>query len=133
MLKASEILNGQLNRVLSEMGHTDELVITDAGLPIPKGVERIDLAVIPNMPPFLTVLASILQHLTVQGAVVSADIVERNPALWGSIRTLVPPGIPFDLIEHTAFKERLSSVRAAVRTGEFSWYANIILIGGVSF
>ena len=38
MLK-SGIFHPQLNRVLSELRHKDMLVIGDAGLPIPKGVE----------------------------------------------------------------------------------------------
>ena len=42
MLK-SGIFHPQLNRVLSELRHKDMLVIGDAGLPIPKGVERVDL------------------------------------------------------------------------------------------
>lgn len=43
-------LNGQLARVISELGHTDRLVVTDAGLPVPPGVERVDLAVRENLP-----------------------------------------------------------------------------------
>ena len=43
-MKKNGILNPQLNRVISEMGHRDMLIIADAGLPIPKEVERIDLA-----------------------------------------------------------------------------------------
>lgn len=42
MLKTG-ILHPQLARVLAELRHKDTLVIGDAGLPIPKGVERIDL------------------------------------------------------------------------------------------
>jgi D-ribose pyranase len=32
---------------------------------------------------------------------------------------------------HTAFKEQTRSARAVVRTGEFTPYANVILVGGV--
>ena len=42
MLKTG-IFHPQLLRVLGEIRHKDLLVIGDAGLPIPKGVERIDL------------------------------------------------------------------------------------------
>ena len=39
------ILNGELNRILGNMRHTDCICIGDCGLPIPKGVEVVDLAV----------------------------------------------------------------------------------------
>ena len=133
MVKATEILNGQLSRVLSEMGHTEELLIADAGLPIPLGVERIDLAVVANVPRFLTVLSSVLEHLTIQGAVLSEDIRDQSPALWGEIQGILPQNLEVQFVPHPAFKERTRGVRAAVSTGEFTWYANIILIGGVSF
>jgi D-ribose pyranase len=42
MLKTG-ILHPQLARVMAELRHMDMLVIADAGLPIPKGVERVDL------------------------------------------------------------------------------------------
>ncbi|MCL4352791.1 MAG: D-ribose pyranase [Firmicutes bacterium] len=133
MVKAREILNSQLSRVLGEMGHTDQLLITDAGLPIPLGIERVDLAVVANVPPFLTVLASVLEHLTIEGAVLSEEITDRSPELWADIQRLLPSGIRVSMISHQDFKARLPECRAAVRTGEFTWYANIILIGGVSF
>lgn len=42
MLKTG-ILHPQLARVLAELRHKDTIIIGDAGLPIPKGVERVDL------------------------------------------------------------------------------------------
>lgn len=50
MLKTG-ILHPQLARVLAELRHKDTLVIGDAGLPIPKGVERIDLGWRPEILP----------------------------------------------------------------------------------
>ena len=38
------MLNSDINRVLGELGHTDRLCIGDCGLPVPAGVEKIDLA-----------------------------------------------------------------------------------------
>ena len=38
-------LNREVSRVLARMGHTDSLVIADCGLPVPDGVECIDLSI----------------------------------------------------------------------------------------
>ena len=34
------MLNGDIIEIISKMGHTDEIVIADAGLPIPDNVPR---------------------------------------------------------------------------------------------
>jgi D-ribose pyranase len=41
--------------------------------------------------------------------------------------------IPIETISHAEFKNRTASARAVVRTGEFTPYANIILVAGVVF
>ena len=43
-MKRQGILNSDISRVLSYMGHTDTICIGDCGLPIPDETERIDLA-----------------------------------------------------------------------------------------
>ena len=43
-MKRTGLLNIELSQVIAGMGHGDVLVIGDAGLPVPKGVRRIDLA-----------------------------------------------------------------------------------------
>ena len=65
-MKKNGILNPQLNRVISEMGHRDMLIIADAGLPIPKEVERIDLTLKCGIPSFAEVLPAVLSELKVR-------------------------------------------------------------------
>ncbi|NLZ54216.1 MAG: D-ribose pyranase, partial [Thermoanaerobacteraceae bacterium] len=55
-MKKRELLNSEISYLISKLGHTDTIVISDAGLPVPKGVQRIDLALIPGKPSFLDVL-----------------------------------------------------------------------------
>ena len=52
MLKTG-ILHPQLARVLAELRHRDTIIIGDAGLPIPKGVERVDLGWRPGDPTWM--------------------------------------------------------------------------------
>ena len=49
-MKRHGILNSNISRVLSSMGHTDRIAIADCGLPVPEGTERIDLAVTFGIP-----------------------------------------------------------------------------------
>ena len=67
MRSTNTTINPQLSRIISETGHTDLLVVTDAGLPIPAGSERVDLAVPPGRPGFFDVLDTVLET-AVEGA-----------------------------------------------------------------
>ncbi len=49
-------LNSEISKVLSDLGHTDTIVIADCGLPVPKGVQKIDLAVRQGLPSFIDVV-----------------------------------------------------------------------------
>ena len=88
-MKKNGILNPQLNRVISEMGHRDMLIIADAGLPIPKEVERIDLALKCGTPSFAEVLPAILSELKVEDAYVAKEIKEKNPQILNLISSLM--------------------------------------------
>ena len=39
-------------RVIAEMAHNDMILIGDAGMPVPKGVQLIDLAITNGVPRF---------------------------------------------------------------------------------
>ncbi|NUT96071.1 MAG: D-ribose pyranase, partial [Saccharothrix sp.] len=43
-MRRTGILNATLNAELSRLGHTDEVVVADCGLPIPPGPVVVDLA-----------------------------------------------------------------------------------------
>lgn len=129
-MKKSGILNPQLNRVISEMGHRDMLIIADAGLPVPKEVERIDLVLKCGIPSFAEVLPAVISELKVEEVYVAEEIKEKNPQTLNLISSLIGE---IKFITHEELKELSKQARAIVRTGECSPYANIILISGVTF
>ena len=53
-------------------------------------------------------------------------------AAAGSVKALLG-NTPIDTMPHQTFKEQTRSARAVIRTGEFTPYANIILVAGVVF
>jgi D-ribose pyranase len=126
------LLHPELVRTITAMGHTDTLVVADAGLPIPKGVARIDLALVPGLPGFLDTLKSILAEFKVESALCAEEIVAHNPELLAGLRTLLGE-IPLQFVTHEAFKRETTDAAAVVRSGECTPYANVILVAGVSF
>lgn len=134
MRKNQGTLNAQLSRVISEVGHTDQIVVTDAGLPIPPAVERIDLAVRPGLPAFLDLLDAVLEEVVIEGATVSSEIRAHSPKMLHQIEErLRAYGVEPTFVAHTEFKDQTRGARAAVRSGEFTPYANVILHAGVAY
>lgn len=134
MRKTATTINPALSRVITETGHTDLLVVTDAGLPIPPGSERIDLAYRPGAPAFFDVLDTVLAELVVEGATVSAEVAEKSPEVLEALRERFA-GMDFEieLVPHVDFKKLTHGARAFVRSGEFTPYANVILHAGVAY
>ncbi|OHD73110.1 MAG: D-ribose pyranase [Spirochaetes bacterium RBG_16_67_19] len=131
-MKKSGILHPELARVIASLGHGDGLCIADAGLPVPAGVLRIDLALAPGLPAFLPVLEAILGEMAVESAVIAEELPARSPAMHREIERRLGQ-TPIQTVAHERFKQLTAGCRAVVRTGEFTPYANIILKSGVVF
>lgn len=127
-----KLLNSDLLAIIGQMGHTDMLVIGDAGLPIPEHVNRIDLALKQSVPSFLETFETIMTSLQVESVILAEEIKTMNPeVLEGISKYFAEEQITF--VSHEAFKAKTASSRAVVRTGECTPYANIILVSGVTF
>jgi D-ribose pyranase len=127
-------LNAQLSRVISECGHTDSIVVADAGLPIPASVERIDLAYRAGAPAFLDVFDTVLGEFIVERAIVSSEMVKDSPDMLNAIKQrLEQVGVQVELVPHVEFKQSTHAARAVVRSGEFTPYSNVLLYSGVPF
>ncbi|MGW4248007.1 D-ribose pyranase [Nocardia sp. NPDC004722] len=120
----------RLMMILTALGHTDTIVIADAGLPIPPGVEHIDLLWRRGEPGFLPVLRAVLAEATFEKAVYAEELAE--PAMLRGL-TEALADLPADTVGHEEFKKRTAAARVIIRTGEATPYANLLLYAGVSF
>ena len=73
-MKRSRLLNSELSYEIAKIGHTAHITLCDAGLPIPNGVKRIDLAVEAGLPSFISVLKPILSEMQVEEIVLAEEI-----------------------------------------------------------
>jgi D-ribose pyranase len=131
-VKKSGILNHQLAGVIAAMGHTDLLVVADAGFPVPPGVLCVDLAVTAGLPPFLDVTRAIAAELEVEALTIADESLARDPALAEALQRIFPAAHVHHL-PHEDFKRLSARARAVVRTGECTPYHNVILTAGVTF
>ncbi|MCE1178084.1 MAG: D-ribose pyranase [Micrococcales bacterium] len=130
-MKRQGILHAELSREIARLGHTDRFVIGDSGLPLPRTVPVIDLALVPGQLDFRTVLDAVLSEVVVQRHIVAAEadsspaggwIAERGERLGEQSR-----------VDHDELKSLIAGCCFAVRTGEQTPYANVILEAGVPF
>ena len=139
-MKRGILLNSEISYVISKLGHTDTLTIGDCGLPVPEGVQRIDLAVMKGLPEFMPVLKAVLDEQEIEKVILAEEIKVVNPELLGEILKLLEEteekedkAIEVEYVSHEDFKKKTKASKAVVRTGEYRAYANIILVSGVTF
>jgi D-ribose pyranase len=128
-MKRRGIINAPLSGHLARLGHTDLVVVADAGLPLPSQVPVVDLAIVFGKPRFTDVLDALLEEIVVEHAWISAGADAGAPARWVDER--LPQ--PAQRVAHEELKAMLPDVRLAVRTGEATAYANVVLRCGVPF
>lgn len=139
-MKKGTLLNSMLSSTIARLGHTDTLVIGDAGLPIPASVERIDLALTHGVPSFLQVVDVVTDEMQVEKAIIATEIKDKNSELHQQLLNRLKQleqrqnnQIALEYVSHENFKALSHDSRAIVRTGECSPYANVILCSGVVF
>lgn len=124
------ILNSDISTVLSQLGHTDCIMIADCGLPIPEGVKRIDLALKFGQPSFMDVYTEVSKHMAIASATVAEEMQHHNSLLFEKLKEDFPD---FKTVSHDELKRQSHNVKAMIRTGEATPYANIILQSDVLF
>lgn len=139
-MKKSTLINSELSYLVATLGHTDEITVCDAGLPIPDDVQRIDLALTHGVPSFIETVRVLLSESQVESVIVAQEFADVSPTHHEAlVKELVAEselnGKPIEVtyVSHEEFKQRTHNSRAVVRTGECTPYANVIFQAGVVF
>ncbi|MCP4179506.1 MAG: D-ribose pyranase [bacterium] len=139
-MKKSTLINSELSYLVATLGHTDEITICDAGLPIPEEVQRIDLALTHGIPSFLDTVKVILTESQIEGAMIAEEFQTASPELHNLLikelkaeQERCGKAIMITYVSHEEMKARTADSRAIIRTGEYTPYANVIFQAGVTF
>ncbi|MDL5143176.1 D-ribose pyranase [Bacillus atrophaeus] len=131
-MKKHGILNSHLAKILADLGHTDKIVIADAGLPVPDSVLKIDLSLKPGIPGFKDVTELLREEMVVEKVTAASEIKTANPQIANFIENQFKKQ-PVEYLSHEEFKQLTKEAKAIIRTGEVTPYANCILQAGVIF
>ena len=124
------LVNRNLAKVVSEQGHQDFLMVVDAGFAIPLGVETIDISLGENNPMVVDVLSELRKFHSVEKMILAKQTKETSPSLFNKISTMWGNDVEIEVVEHTELKQISKTVKAVIRTGDFTAYGNVILVSG---
>ena len=129
-MKEVGLINRNLAKVVAEQGHQDLLMVVDAGFAIPLGIETIDISLSENNPMVLEVLTELRKFHSVEKMILAKQTKEINPTLFNNITTIWGNNIEIEVVDHSELKQISKTVKAVIRTGDFTAYGNVILVSG---
>lgn len=139
LIGISKLISPELLKVLSEMGHSDEIVLADGNFPAASHAQRLIRADGHHVPELLDAILQLFpldQYVEKPAAlmqVVPGDTVQTP--IWEMYRSIIEErtGLsePFEQVERFAFYERAKKAYAVIATSESALYANLILKKGV--
>ena len=138
MLKGiNPILTPDLLKILMEMGHGDEIIISDGNFPasaIAKRLVRLDGLNVPEVLDAILEVMPLDQYVEKQVALMEVVPGDNfKPVIWDTYKEIIKKHEPDAQIEHIErfkYYDRAREAFAVVYTSEQSQYANIILKKG---
>jgi D-ribose pyranase len=127
-MRETGTINRDISDVLSTLGHTDEMIVCDAGFAIPQGIRTVDISLAKDKPTVPETLTELKEHFSVERVVVADAMRSVSPTRLQAIRDVFGGDVPLDVIPLADFKQRARGVKAVVRTGDFTAYSNVLLV-----
>jgi D-ribose pyranase len=128
-MKHSGILHPEISRLLASTGHTDYFLISDRGFPVPPEPERIDLALVDDIPSVIDVLRAVHAEFVIDRIVITEEMAHFSPGRVEELRELLGD-IPVEAVSHIELKRLGHDAKATIRTGDTTPYANLIVVSG---
>lgn len=130
-MKRNGILNLGLNQALAGMGHGDLMIVCDAGFPIPATVNRVDLALVADLPGLEAVLTAISSDFITEKYGYANEMAQNNPRLKEKVDRIFA-GADLVTFSHAEILTELAvKAKCIVRTGALDPWGNILLYSGV--
>lgn len=129
-MKEIGTVNRSIAKAISEQGHGDLLMVVDAGFAIPKEVECIDVSLSENRPMVMEVLDELRKYYSVEKMIMANQTREISPTFFDKISGAFGDNMPVETIDHPELKQLAKTVKAVIRTGDFTAYGNVILVSG---
>ncbi|AJY44933.1 RbsD/FucU domain-containing protein [Martelella endophytica] len=125
----NRILHPGLAQAMATVGHGDIVLVTDAGFPIPKDANRIDLGFYAGLPDVIDILKMLRKEMFVEAIGFDTAVRDRHPDLYKTFQDIYTgAGAPFLAIPHEELVEVVApKAKVIIRSGSFNAWANVAL------
>ncbi len=129
-MQPNRILHPELARGLAQLGHTDVLLVTDAGFPIPRDANVVNLGLVAGTVDVLEILRVLRQHLFVEEVRFAREVKTRYPALYSQVQEIYTgSGATFVPAPHEELVSTWAPrAKMIVRSGSLTAWANFALV-----
>lgn len=125
-MKRRGVINQPLSGALAGLGHGDSFLLCDAGFPIPKGAERIDLALSFGVPDMKQCLKAILEEMVIQKVVIAEEMKGMNEEGYAFVKNTFQKQ-ELNEISQEELVRLAQNVKFVVRSGELGCYSNLLM------
>lgn len=125
-MKKTGILNAQLIGELTKLRHQDKLVICDAGFPIPKDANVVDVSLVAGIPTFMQVLKAVLNEMIIEEYTIFDFMCQYNTEYYEKLKKIFVNQKAIE-IPMPDFIEASKEAKLFIRTGELRPASNIML------
>ena len=119
-MRPGRILHPELAKALATCGHTDIILVTDAGFPIPKDAGQADL---------LDILRMLRKEIFVEEVAFAPEVKTHHPALYKDLQEIYTgSGAVFKGIPHEELVAEIApKAKVIIRSGSLNAWGNIAL------
>jgi len=114
---------------LASLGHSDIVLVADAGFPIPRTAHRIDLGYVVGQPTVPQILRALREELYIEGVAFAPEVRSHNPSLYAELQEIYTgAGAPFSPVTHEELCDDVAHrAKFIVRSGDTNPWANVAL------
>ncbi len=129
-MQPNRILHAELARSLATLGHTDVVLVTDAGFPIPRDANIIDLGLTAGTVDVITILSTLRQFIFTEEVHFAPEVKTLFPPLYQQVQEVFTgSGAEFVAAPH----EELIAIwapkaKVVIRSGSLTAWANFALV-----
>ncbi len=129
-MRPNRILHPGLAKALAECGHTDIILVTDAGFPIPEDANRIDLGYYAGQADVLDLLRMLREEIFIEEVAFATEVKTHHPHLYHNVQEIFTgSGAVFKGTTHEDLVEKIApQAKVIIRSGSLNAWANFALV-----
>lgn len=129
-MQPDRILHPGLSHALATLGHGDVVLVTDAGFPIPRDANVVDLGLVAGTVDALDILRTLRAHLFVEDLRFAPEVRSHHPSLYAAVQEIwTGSGTDFTAATHEELVATWAPrAKVVVRSGSLTAWANFALV-----